>query len=489
MGNLLKIKEFLILGTLIILVILPIAYGFFFIDKYGVNIPIADQWGQLVPWTIQYYEGTFDPTTLITRQNDSRAFFPNIVMVSISVVTKLDIKAMFYAGYLFFVCFMGFIAWLFYTELNIRKKYFFLFLLPVFYYAFNPYYLIRFIQNLGSVTAPMILLFALLTIYTLDLSKNKVSEKRKYLFFAISIVFGVMCSFSGAPGLPIWIAGLLQISIQNTKDKIKKGILWITAAGALFYIYFIALEFNTGSSPIRGSDGYTGYIVTAITFPFNKFLCFMGVIGAEVIHSLYIALFFGMILTGVFILLLYNNRNSLDLDKYSKWYALLAFGTLTGLALALTRSGAVQVAKFGSPETIFYIPAMRHSLYIFLPMICFYILALMYTKDSADKPVVLNKINSKVSAKMLLNKIIFGLILTLMICGALLHVIPGIDAASKSHDQNTKSQYYLLNYEFVSDDKLKQINPSPEKVKTYAPGLEKYNLNVFSNSTDASFRI
>ena len=484
-----KNTELIMLAFFIILASIPIGYGFFYIDKYAVNIPLDDQWGTIVPWTIQYYEGRFNPARLITEsQNDSRLLFPSLIMLSISVVTRMDIKAIFYAGYLFYICFMVLIAWLLFKELKIRKKYFFLLLLPVFYYSFNPYYLFRFIYNLGSMLSLMILL-ALLTIIFLDGSKKQDSEKRTYLFFGLSILLGVMCSFSGAIGLTIWFAGLLQISLQQTNEKIKKIIFWILGAGILFYTYYIALGFRTQG--IHGTEGYTAYVLTAVTYPVNKFLCFMGVLGAEVAHNGDMALFFGFLLTGIFILLLYTNRNSLQLDKYSKWYALMAFGSLTGLALALTRSGAVQIATFGSPERFFYIPEIRHSLYIFLPMMCIYILALIYTKDSIDDPRGEDTKSSLFPGKKSWNMVILGMILTLMVCGALLHVIPGIEAASQSHEKNVKNQYYLLNYGAVSDNKLKQVylaepdvNEAIRIIKYYAQKLEKLHLNVFANRTE-----
>jgi hypothetical protein len=480
--KLLKIKEFFILAVLVIAAVLPIVYGFYYIDEYGVNIPVKDQWTSLVPWTIEYYEGTFDPTILITDlRAESRLLFPGLVMVGISAATRMDVKTIFYAGYLFYACFLMLVAWLLFKELDIEKKYFLICILPVFYYAYNPYFLYRIIYNLGSTYAPMILFFVLLTIYALDRSKNQVTRNGKYLFFGLSLLFGIMCSFSGSPGLTIWFAGLFQIMIQDTREKIIKGIVWIIGAGALYYTYFIALEFNSGTTLNRGAGGYSIYLMTAMTYPLNKFLCFMGVLGAEVIHNANIALYFGILLTVIFILLLYTNRSSLQLDKYSKWYTLMVYGVLTGLALALTRSGVFQISNFGPPDTIFYIPAMRHSLYIFLPMMCIYILALIYTRDSLNDRKIQDNTNSPYSGKLLWNIVILGMVLILMVCGAILHIMPGISIASHSYDNNIKNQYYLLNYDTIPESNFKQMSSDTDIIKKYAPKLERYNLSVFAN--------
>jgi hypothetical protein len=290
-----------------------------------------------------------------------------------------------------------------------------------------------------------------------------------------------MCSFSGAPGLTIWFAGLFQISLQQTTDKIRKLMVWIISTGVLFYTYYIALGFRTEG--LHGTESYSAFLVTVATYPIHKFLCFMGVLGAEVIHQTGSATLFGMVLTGLFIVLLYTNRDSLQLGTYSKWYGLLAFGTLTGLALALTRSGTV---NSGLPPTYLFLPAIRHSMDIFLPMMCMYILALIYTKDSLDDPAARDKKISTVPGKMSWNLVILGMMLALMVCGTVLHAFPGINAAGQSHDDNIKSQDYLLNYGSATDKQLKEIHPVPDRVRTYAPELEKLHLNIFSNSTNTS---
>lgn len=482
-----KTRDFLILALLVILAILPVAYGFLYIHKYGVNIPLDDQWDTLVPWTIQVHEGTFSPLSLITSaQNDSRLFFPGLIMVAVSVATGMNIKAIFYIGYLVYVCCLLVIAWMFFREQKSQKTTCFLLFLPVFYYACNPYYLFRFIYNLGSMSA-LVILFALATIVLLDRSKEEGSIKKSYLFLGLSVLFAVMCSFSGAPGLTIWFAGLLQISLQDTGEKVRKSLIWIISAGLLFFTYYIGLGFRTET--IHGTEGYSAFLVTAITYPLQKVYCFMGVLGAEVIHNADIAYLFGLLLTGIFLVLLYINRSSLRLDAYSKWYALMAFGTLTGLALALVRSGQVTITNFGSPETFLYIPALRHSLDMFLPMMCLYILALLYTRDSLDDPAGTDTGNSPAFYKMAGNLVILGMMLTLMVCGAMLHLFPGIAVAGQSHEKNINSEYYLSQYESASDASLKQMHPNPQTVRRYAPALEKYHLNVFSNRTKASVQI
>jgi hypothetical protein len=255
-------------------------------------------------------------------------------------------------------------------------------------------------------------------------------------------------------------------------------------AGITFYYYYIAFGFKT--TGIHGTEGYYAYFITALTYPLNKFLCFMGVLGAEVIHDPNIAFIFGAVILGTFILLLYNNKNSLKLDIYSKWYALLVFGTLTALELTLTRSGTLQFSIFGSPDQINFIPGIRHTLVSFLPLMCIYILALVYTKDPDNNNTQLNPNIPFIISKNEGNFLILGLVLMLMLCGTIFHILPGIAAAGQSHDENMNGEYYLLNYRTASDDQLKLLHPVPDRVRKYAPKLEQYKLGIFSNRTDIS---
>ena len=480
-----KIKStFFIFSISVLFLLLPIVYGFFYIQQYGVNVPLDDQWGTLVPWTINYFEGTFDPAVLIAEQNDSRGPFPAILMTGISILTGMNILAIFYVGYVIYVISILMISYLLLKDLNV-SKYQFIIILPILYYAFNPYYLFRFIYNVGSLVS-LFILFAVTTIYLLDKSKPSTPQGRSSLFFASSIVLGVMCSFSSAPGLTIWFAGIVQIFLQNTENKLKKILIWSSGAIFTFYCYYIGLGFK--SEGIHGTSGYSAYIFTALIYPLQKLLCFMGAIGSEVVHNDQMAFIFGIFMTAILILLIINNRHVHSSDLFSKWYALLTLGTLTALELALTRSGYIGLSTFGPPDTIFFVPAIRHSYAIFLPLIGLYSLALLYTKASVKTNCPPRNIasNSLQIGKREVNVILLGMILALMVCGTLLHILPGISSAEDSYDKNIAGQYYLLNYHTASDSQLRILLPSPSIVRSYAPKMEQYHLGIFSPDQEKS---
>jgi hypothetical protein len=462
------------LAVILLLYSIPILFGFYYIVHYAVNVPYWDQWDSIVQWTINWHEGNFDYGELIKPQNDSRPIVPTIVMLILLLVTDLNIKTMFFIGYLIYIASFILLLYLIKEDIGFDKSTL-IFLIPLSFYMFNPYYMFRFIQNLGAVSSPILVLAVLLTIYLTYKSKES------YPHYFGSILMGLVCTFTGAAGLSIWFVGGVQLLLQKMNNKWQKLAIWIISTLGTFYFYFIFLGFK--SEGAHGTNAYSSFLSTMIHYPLHKFLCFMGVVGAEVIHNEQIALFFGFMIIAVFIVLIYINRNSLYLDRYSKWYALLTFGTLTSLELALTRSGS-EALIFGAPDTIYYIPDPRHSLVIFLPLMCVYILALIYIKKGFNEKT--SKDSEKtvgfVVKKKHYNFFLLGMISALMIGGFLLHIIPGMDLGEDSYEHQSKNQQYLENYEIAADSNLKSLHPNPDTVREAAAKLEKYGLSIFSNS-------
>jgi hypothetical protein len=454
---------------------IPIIFGFYYIARYAVDIPFMDQWDSIVPCAIEWYEGNFDLNRLLEVQNDSRPVISNVLMLLISILTSLNVKIMCYVGYTIYL--VGFIVLLYFVKTDMDLDYPTLILLiPMSFYAFNPYYLFRFIQNLGAFTGPIMILSALLTIYLLSKSKNS------YSFFFISVGMGIICTFNAASGLTIWFAGLVQLLLQKMDKKLQKIILWIISASGTFYVYFILLGFEKEGTHSTGA--YNFFLITFLHYPLQKLLCFMGVIGAEVIHDNQVALFFGLIIFFIAVILIYTNRKFLELDKLSKWYGMLTFGILTSLELALTRSGSESLSVFGPPDTIFYIPAPRHSIVIFLPILCIYILAIIYTKNSSKEHSnrKLYNFSEFVAERKHLNLFLLGVISTLLLLSIVLHIMPGIMLGELNYNQQIINRYVLQNRAIAQDYTLEALYPNADIVRSEGAKLEKYNLSIFANS-------
>lgn len=452
---------------------IPIIYGFYYIFLYGVNIPVWEQW-ELISWTISYYEDNFQIKWLFTLQNDSRAFFAFLPMLILSILTNANMKFLYYCGFIFYL--LAFLLVFCEAKNDLGNKYIYLvFLLPITFYWFNPFYLTRYIFNIGGFSGSLLILFVIITVLSLDRSR------RSPIYFFCSLLMAFICSFSGAWGLLIWFTGSVQLLLQNTENSIKRLLIWIMSAAGTLYLYFFALGFQ--EEGIHGTAGYSAYILTALTYPAQKFLCFLGVLGAQVVHNPDIAFIFGALIFCIFVSVLYVNRNDLMPDTLSKWYALITFWILTSLTLALTRSGAIGFADFGHPDAIYYIPDPRHSPTMFFTLIGIYLLVLIYLRYSLqqnengsaqgpDKAVVIRTYS---------NIFLLGIVFTLLICGAMLHVNPGIDIGKGYLNQGIEGSFLLMNYNVSCDEHLLILHPEPASLRLIIPQMKAYKLSAFSD--------
>ena len=462
------------LPLIIVIYFIPIIFGFYYIARYAVNVPFWDQWDTIVSWTIEWHQGNFDFERLFEVQNDSRPLVSNVLMFLVSVLTDLNIKVIFYIGYAIYI--ISFVILIYFIKTDLKLDYPALILLvPLSFYAFNPYYVVRFFENLGAVTYPLVLLSAFITIYLIYKSKNS------YPYYFSSIGMGAICTFTGAPGLTIWLAGAVQLIFQKMHRKWQKVAIWIVSAVAIFFVYYVLLGLE--KEGVHSTGAYSSFLMTFVHYPLQKFLCFMGVIGSEVIHDEQIALFFGLIIFVVAIALIYVNRKFLELDRLSKWYGILTFGTLISLELTLTRSGSESLSIFGPPDTIFYIPAPRHSLAIFLPLMCIYILSIIYTINSIaeNSSKKLDDFYLFITERKHLNLFLLGIISMLLLCGILLHILPGLSLSEATHNQQSENQYVLQNYAIAQDYELASLHYDPYIVRTEGAKLDHYKLSIFAN--------
>lgn len=481
-----KISSNLFLFIYCMLGSIPILFGFFYIAHYGVNIAIWDQWDSIVPWTISYFDGSFQISWLFEQQNDSRAFFPSLIMLLVSIITNLNIKIIYFFGYVLYI--IAFI--IFFLEIKKDLKsipLYLILLLPVIYYWFNPFHLARFIYNVGGLYYSFLIIMVFTTIFLLERSRNS------NLYFFSSIITAVICSFSGAWGLAIWFSGFTQVLLQNRNDKIKKLIVWGICGGGIFYLYYFGLKFQ--QEAVGGASIYQSYGVTFLSYPLVKIFCFLGTVGSQIVSLSNLAIFFGFVLICILISLLINNRDTLIIDKTSKWYALIVLFIINSILLVLSRSGTIAATYFGPPDNMFWIPHFRHSPTIFFTIIGIYILTIIYLDYSLHQKVINNdkKVGnySQLQDKKSINIFLLGMVFTLMILASLLHIIPGTEIGNGYKQQSIEAKYYLMNYENISEEVLTSIpNFFPGKDNIYkhvnlsdhVKNLKKYELNIFSVS-------
>ena len=79
-----------------LLLLIPIVLYFWYIHRYGVNAIYYDQWNDvaLLTHTRYFFEPYSGHTTirmLWTQHNESRTFFPNLIVLALGALTHLNI--------------------------------------------------------------------------------------------------------------------------------------------------------------------------------------------------------------------------------------------------------------------------------------------------------------------------------------------------------------------------------------------------------------
>jgi hypothetical protein len=89
-----------VIGAAALLLLLPIALYFGFIHKYGVNAIYYDQWNDVALLThtkfFEPYSGHTTIRMLWTQHNESRTFFPNVIVLAFGALTHLNIVTELY---------------------------------------------------------------------------------------------------------------------------------------------------------------------------------------------------------------------------------------------------------------------------------------------------------------------------------------------------------------------------------------------------------
>src|ERR1017187_9885005 len=85
-----------VVGAAALLLLIPIALYFWYIHQYGVNSIYYDQWNDvaLLTHTRYFFEPYSGHTTirmLWMQHNESRTFFPNLIVLALGVLTHLNV--------------------------------------------------------------------------------------------------------------------------------------------------------------------------------------------------------------------------------------------------------------------------------------------------------------------------------------------------------------------------------------------------------------
>lgn len=439
--------------TGIILTIVPSILCLLFIGLYGVNVAHWDQW-EFIPLLDKFQHGTLSFSDCFAQHNEHRIFFPRLAMLLIASITNYNNLAEMFFGWIL-LCIICYLLYSIYSKISQTNKikYGIISFIPVAWVVFS----FRQWENLlwgWQIQIFMAVLFFILAIYLLE--RMFIQKTKKCFTFILAVLSGIVSSFSFANGLLTWPIGLVQILISyRLKNYTEKRLFRITGwawglIGVLVcLLYFIGYN-KVGHHPslfyfLRHPMSSFSYLVVSIGSPLavEKYT-------ATGLGSLLLFLYFYMII--FFVMKKY--RNEIAIPYFVTTFSLVLFSILSAILLTLGRSG------FGVEQAL----SSRYITITMLGVIGIYFFALNITS-----------INFK------FKNIIFGMLLSLIIIGIISSYLWGIKEGKETRKIRSINKYYLITYNFQSDENLKRLYPNALEVRKRAQILEKYKLNVFAD--------
>ncbi len=221
--------------------VLPLAFYFWMIHHYSVNVIFGDQWDDIT--VINHsYSNLFDWASLWAQHNENRIFFPNLIVVLLAHNANFNIQLEEYLGAVMLVAATALLIW---AHKRRTRSVPWLYYCPVAIVALST---VQYENALwGFQMAWYLVLLCLAAAIALV---DRVKLTWLALFGAVAAA--VVGSFSSLQGLLIWPAGL--VLLYHRRRKARLLVAWVVAAMTSSTIYLY--NFNTSANAGSPSHGY-----------------------------------------------------------------------------------------------------------------------------------------------------------------------------------------------------------------------------------------
>lgn len=450
-----KIKTSFLWLILLGLIVLPLILGILYIYRYSVNVPWWDEWFLTPTLLKNLFNGTLSISDFFVQHNESRPFFPRIIMLLLALIFRYNIIAEMFASYLIY-CSSFIIIFLMYKNDKKINMFSILLFAPIVWFFFNSYKMFTFLYGM-FLTENLMFLGFVLAVYFLDLSKGFDKE------LGYSIVAAIIATFSFVAGLAVWPVCLIQIILKESNCKLKQTIIWCISGLATLSLYLFRYSQPMG----------TPSTLHFIHHPITAAQIFFYAIGNSIMRDIsqtYIAGILVMILAVCIVLSLSSWNTRTILSENIKWLSFVLFSIFACGEIVVGRSG------FGSVNAY----AIRYYL-----ISSIYIIGLYFMLINNLRAYSLN-IGAKFARFDLLKK--YGLLnISILIFFVLMLLIAfysaTVDGAywgPETHKLKSEMEYYLKTYEIQPDSNLKKLCDNPMVVRSLASFLREHRFSVFS---------
>lgn len=431
-----------------LLILLPVVLGFLYVHLYGVNVPYNDGW-TLVLLLQEFHSGTLTVGDLFEQYNEHRLFFPRIALLILGLITSFnDVANM----YLIQVCLLVTLMTLLLAFRRSVSPNLLAFLpIPFLVFALDQSW--NMLQGF-QLTLIFVQMFAVLALYLLHVSAY---GRYRRLAFAGALTSAAIATLSSAPGLVVWLAGLLQLTLQlrsSLRNKVEHALLtvgWCLAGVAAWAVYFAGYE---------GTDK-TSWEQT-VQKPGESLEFFVSALGGSLFPQQDLVLASGLILLFLAATTLVLVYRSGRLGKCSFWVALLSFALLTAVGTAVARG--MNVGDAINPKYITYLALA--------PVACYALLvgAVRWQRE----PVAFASL---------------GVLTALIVSSIPPSYLEGVESAEEIQRKKGPTEFALATYKSQPDEVLdkppvfrERLATGPETSRQRAAFLDRQDYSVFSQT-------
>ncbi|BDA75738.1 hypothetical protein CAL7716_099040 [Calothrix sp. PCC 7716] len=330
----------------------PLISVLFFVYIFGVNVPFWDEW--VLPSFFQkVISGHANILDFFAQHNEHRIFFPRILFLLNSFISKWDVKIQMYLSILLVFVSFGNLYLISSKIKNKRQSLFYLTNIGTSFFIFS---LTQWENWLWGFQVAFIIVNTCIISAISFLSIPQKMSINKKIVFAAACCF--IASFSSAHGLLSWIALIPNLVLieGNKKERISRIIVWMILFILSISIYLIGYE-----KPSFSPDVFYFWKEPFIAFQF--LLIFLAApFGSLVIPSIIIGaiILFNWL---IFNILFIKNYNSSFAYEAAPWFSLGWFATLYALMITIGRAGwtfyVATTSRYTTTTVLLYISLLQ----------------------------------------------------------------------------------------------------------------------------------
>lgn len=423
------------------LIALPVVAAFLYVERFGVNVVLRDQWVQ-VPYFAGLHAGTLELLSFWPNHNEHRIVFPRLAMLALGTLTDYNNVA---EMYLILLCFLVTLVCLFVVFRHgsgARFSLLAVLFVPVAFLVFS----LRQYENMlwgFQIAFAFAQMFSVLTFLFLYFS----GRNRKVAFVA-ALMSGAVASFSAAQGLLVWPVGLLQLLISPL-GRVAKGTMagvWSLSGAGIWFVYFRDLQ-TAGQGP----SPFEVFFRPAASIEF-----FMTALGSSLFGRPDVALLGGSLLAvlgAVSLLLLYRCGKA---GENTFWVALLLYAGLVAASITAGRSASELGVLQALPS--------KYTTFSLLAVAAIYAILVRLVFDGRSYIVAAS----------------LCVLVLLVLSSVPLSYSKGIEAGRVLETRREEAALILHTYENQPDENLENLFRDPDMVRQRAETLERLDYNVFA---------